>query len=181
MLVAGSAFGALAGEAAADPLSDNDLAFARLLTGVELLAIDFYTRAVAAARFRTVGHKYLDDALSNEVEHYNSVSAILSGAGFTPATAADFEFIYPKSAFGSSLSIAQLGRSLETMFLGSYLGAVAGVQAQPLTQPLARIAASEAQHLTLWGLELGGRPSSLAFPAPLTIAQVSDAMDEYTA
>jgi hypothetical protein len=181
LLVAGSAFGALAQGAQADPLSDNDLAFARLLTGAELLAIDFYEQALKAAQFGGVGSKYLGNALSNEQEHYGSVSAILSGAGYTPAAAADFVFTYPAGAFGSRLSIARLGRDLETMFLGSYLGAVAAVQAQWLVQPLARIAASEAQHLGVWGYELGGRPLSLAFPAPFTIDESSAAMDEYTA
>ncbi len=181
MLVAASAFGALAEGAQADPLSDNDLAFARLLTGVELLAVDFYERALKASRFRAVGNKYLGNTLSNEQEHYGSVSAILTGAGYTPAAAADFVFTYPAGAFGSRLSIARLGRELETIFLGSYLGAVAAVQAQFLVQPLARIAASEAQHLSVWGYELGGRPLSLAFPAPFTIDESSAALDEYTA
>ena|SRR5579863_5954959 len=180
LLVAGAAFGALAERAQADPLSDNDLAFARLLTGVELLAVDFYEQALKAAQFRAVGDKYLGNTLSNEQEHYGSVSAILTGAGYTPATAADFVFTYPEGAFGSRLAIARLGRELETMFLGSYLGAVAAVQAQWLVQPLARIAASEAQHLSVWGYELGGRPLSLAFPAPFTIDESSAAMDEYT-
>ena len=68
LLVAGSAFGALTESAAAsDQLSDDDLAFARLLVGVELLSIDFYTRALDAGRFRAVGHKYLHNALANEV------------------------------------------------------------------------------------------------------------------
>lgn len=181
LLVAGSAFGALTDEAAADPLSDNDLAFARLLTGAELLAIDFYVRALEAGQFRAVGRKYLRNAFSNEVDHYRSVSAILSGAGHVPATGDDFEFSYPKGAFKSRLSIARLGRDLETVFLGSYLGAVASVQTQSLIQPLARIAASEAQHLSLWAYELGGRPPSAAFPAPYTIDQVSAAMDQYAA
>ena len=108
------------------------------------------------------------------------MSAILTGAGYSPATAADFVFTYPSGAFGSRLSIARLGRDLETMFLGSYLGAVAAVQAQWLAQPLARIAASEAQHLSVWGYELGGRPLSLAFPAPLTIDESSNAMAAFT-
>jgi hypothetical protein len=55
------------------------------------------------------------------------------------------------------------------------------VQTTSLTQPLARIAASEAQHLSLWGYELGGRPLSLAFPAPYTIDEASAALDAYTA
>ncbi len=41
VVVAGSVVGAFASSAAADPLSDNDLALARMLVGAELLAIDF--------------------------------------------------------------------------------------------------------------------------------------------
>jgi hypothetical protein len=181
LLVAGSAVGVLAETASADPLSDNDLAFARLLVGAELLSIDFYLRALNAQKFRAVGHKYMRAAFVNEVDHYRSVSAILSGAGYNPATAEDFEFTYPKGSFKSRGAIARLGRQLETTVLGSYLGAVAGVQSQPLLQPLARIAASEAQHLTLWGFQLGGRPISAAFPAPFTIDEVSEAMDAFAA
>jgi hypothetical protein len=179
LLVAGTGFGALAETAAGDPLSDNDLAFARLLTGAELLSIDFYQRALNADRFRAPGRKYLNNTLVNEIDHYRSVSAILSGAGYTPADGQDFQFTYPAGSFNSRVSIARLGRDLETIFLGSYLGAVAAVQTQSLIQPLARIAASEAQHLSLWGFELGGHPVSAAFPAPYPIDQVSAAMDRY--
>jgi hypothetical protein len=181
VVVAGSAFGAFAGTAAADPLSDNDLAIARLLVGVELLSIDFYLRAMNSGRFKPVGQKYLRAAFVNEVEHNRTVSEILIGAGYTPAAPGDFEFIYPKRTFSSRGGIATLGRELETVFLGAYLGAVSGIQAQALAQPLARIAASEAQHLSLWAFELGGHPVSAAFPAPLTIDQVSAALDQFTA
>ena len=179
MLVAGAGFGALAETAAADPLADNDLAFARLLVGVELLSIDYYVRALSANRFGAVGRKYLRTAFGNEVAHYRSVSEILTGAGYVAADPKDFEFTYPAGSFASRGAIARLGRELETIFLGSYLGAVAAVQSQPLVQPLARIAASEAQHLSLWGFQLGGRPISVAFPNPYTIEEVSAAMDQY--
>jgi hypothetical protein len=181
LLVAGSAFGTLAGTAAADPLSDNDLAFARLLVGAELLAIDFYVRAIESDRFASVGRKYLRNAFANEVDHYRSIAEILTGSGHVPATGDDFDFGYPRGSFASRVSIARLGRDLETLFLGSYLGAVEAVQAPVLIQPLARIAASEAQHLSLWGYELGGHPLSAAFPAPYTIDQVSTAMDRFAA
>jgi rubrerythrin len=180
VVVAGSAFGAFASRAAADPLSDNDLALARMLVGAELLAIDFYQRALKAARFGPVGQKYLSTASADEVEHNRTVSEILTGAGYTAATAADFEFIYPKPTFASRGAIAKLARQLETTFLGAYLGAVASVQAPALVQPFARVAASEAQHLTLWGIELGGRPLSEAFPAPLTPDQVTAALAQFT-
>src|SRR3954471_20903711 len=57
LLVAGSVAGTFVETAAADPISDNDLAFARLLVGAELLSIDFYARSMAAKRFRQVGQK----------------------------------------------------------------------------------------------------------------------------
>jgi hypothetical protein len=181
LLVAGGAFGALAETASADPLSDNDLAFARLLIGAELLSIDFYTRALNAGKFKAVGHKYMRTVRENEIDHYHSVAGVLTGAGLTAATAEDFDFSYPKGTFATAGSIARFGRQLETLLLGSYLGAVSSVQASMLVQPFARIGASEAQHLSVWGLSLGGHPVSAAFPAPLTIDQVSDAMDAYAA
>ncbi|HWB23613.1 MAG TPA: ferritin-like domain-containing protein [Gaiellaceae bacterium] len=180
LVVASSMFETLAGSAAADPLPDGDLAFARLLVGAELLAADFYTQAIAAKQFGAVTQKYLAIALQNEQAHYQSVSLILSGAGQTPAVATDFNFSYPGGSFGSRRSIATLGGKLEAVFLGAYLGAIAGIQTPALAGPLARIAASESQHLSLWETELDGRPLTGAFPAPITIEQVSDAMDAYT-
>jgi Ferritin-like domain len=181
LIASGTIFAAAAETASADPLSDNDLAFARLLVGAELLSIDFYVHAMNAGRFGPVGHKYMRTVFGNEVDHNRSVSAILTGAGYDAASPEDFEFTYPKGTFKSRGGIARFGRQLETILVGAYLGAVAGVQTQTLVQPFARIAASEAQHLSLWGLELGGHPVSAAFPAPLTIDQVSDAMDAFAA
>jgi hypothetical protein len=177
----GSVFEAFAGGVAtADPLPAGDLAFARLLVGAELLAIDFYTQAIAAKQFGPVTQKYMAIALQNEQAHYQSVSLILSGAGQTPAVATDFNYSYPRKSFGSRGSIASLGRQLETLFLGAYLGAIGGLQTIALAGPLARIAASESQHLSMWDTALDGRPISAAFPAPIPIDQVSDAMAEFT-
>ena len=50
LLVAGSAVAALAPVAAAAPLSDNDLAIARVLVAAELLGIDFYQRSIASKK-----------------------------------------------------------------------------------------------------------------------------------
>jgi hypothetical protein len=180
LLAAGSAFETFGGVAAADPLPDGDLAFARLLVGAELLAIDFYTQAIAAKQFKPVGQKYMAVALQNEQAHYQAVAQILTGASQTPAAAADFTFSYPAGSFASRGKIASLGRQLESVFLGAYLGAIGGLQTAALAEPLARIAASESQHLSLWETELDGRPISSAFPAPISIDQVSDAMDAFT-
>jgi len=46
-VVAASAFGGLASHASA-AVPDGDLAYARLLVALELLSLDFYTRAIGA-------------------------------------------------------------------------------------------------------------------------------------
>src|SRR5439155_1177633 len=45
----------------------------------------------------------------------------------------------------------------------------------------ARIAASEAQHLSVFAGEAGGERIGPAFPRPLTIDQASDQLDRFTA
>jgi hypothetical protein len=171
----------LAPAAVADPLSDNDLAFARLLVGAELLAIDFYTRALDAKKLAPRGQKLLRAALLNEKEHYKSVAAILSGAGLSPAVADDLDFVYPKAAFDTVGSIARLGDQLETALVGAYLGAVGGVQATGLLSGLGSIAANEAQHLSIFQDYLYGRPINVSFPKALTIEQASDVIDALAA
>ncbi len=180
VVLSSSVAGSFAGSAAADTISDGDLAYARLLVGAELLASDFYARAIASKQLSRDISKYLKRALFNEQEHYHAVSPILSRAGQTPAVAADFDFSYPKGAFGSKASLAKVGVALEKAFLGAYLGAVDGLQTDALKQPFARIAASEAEHLSLFRRLSGGDPIGTSFPRPLTIDEASDAFDVFT-
>ena len=179
-MLAGSVAGPLVGSARAAAAPDADLAYLRLLIGGELLAADFYTQAVAAKRFQGAPLTYLKRALFNEVEHYQALSGILIGAGQTPATPDDFDFSYPKGSFASKASIAKLGVTLETVFLGAYLGAVDALQTHSLEQPVARIATSEAQHLSLHMQMSGGDPIGISFPNALSIDEASNALDAYT-
>jgi Ferritin-like domain len=180
LLAAGSASGLLAGTASADAIPDEDLAYARLLVAAELLSADFYARAVASNRFEGKAQTSLRRARFNEREHYKSVAGILSGAGQTPAVAADFDFSYPKGSFASRTSIAKLGLTLENTFLGAYLGAVGALQTDVLRQPMARIAASEAEHVSVLTHLAGRMPFELSFPEVLTIEEASNALDAYT-
>jgi hypothetical protein len=181
LLVAGSAAGFLVPAAAADPLSDNDLAYVRLLVGTELLGVDFYTRAVAAKKLSPTGQKYLKAALLNEKEHYQSVAAILSGAGLVPLTAADVDFSYPKTAFESASSVTKLAAQLETAFLGAYLGAVGGMQTNAFASGIGSIGANQAQHLSVFQNMLFGRPINVSFPKAWSIQAVSAVLDRYSA
>jgi rubrerythrin len=181
LLVAGSALSQFVEAAAADPLPGSDLAYARLLVGAELLASDFYSQAIAAANTKPTVMKYLKRAYANEQEHYQSVAGIISGAGQTPAVSGDIDFSYPKGTFGSEKSILKFAQTLEGTILGTYVGAIGGMQTNALKTGLAQIAACEAQHSAYFNTVLGGRTFSLAFPPALTIDQASNALDAYTA
>jgi len=179
-LLAGSLAGSLVDSAAADTIPDSDLAYARLLVGAELLALDFYARAIASRRLGPDALGYMKRARLNEREHYNKMSEVISGAGQAPAVAADFDFSYPKGAFASKSSIAKLGVTLEAAFMGAYLDAVDGLQTDALKQTVAQIAANEAEHLSVF-MRLSGRsPIGISLPRPLTIDQASNALDVFT-
>jgi hypothetical protein len=181
LLVAGSALGRFVDVAAADPVPTADLAYARLLVGVELLGSDFYEQAIAAANTGKAVGGYLKRAYANEQEHYQSVAGIISGAGQTPAVSGDIDFSYPAGTFDTQKSILTFARQLEVTMLGTYLGAIAGIQTDSLKAGLAGIAACEAQHSAYFTTVLGGKTFNLSFPPSLTIDQASNALDAYTA
>jgi hypothetical protein len=180
LLVAGSALGTFV-ETAAAALPVGDLAWARLLVGAELLASDFYTSAQAAGNTSATVTAYLKRAYANEQEHYQSVGEILTGAGATPAAPGDFDFNYPNGTFASQHSITKFAGQLETLILGSYLGAIDVIQTDSLKSGLARVAANEAQHCSYFTMAGGGKAFTLSFPPPLTIDQASNALDAFTA
>jgi hypothetical protein len=179
LAVMGSVAGPLLGSAAA-ATPDVDLAYVRLLIGAELLAADFYTLAVAAKKLDGDPLKYVRRALFNEIEHYHALAGIMTGAGQAPAVPGDFDFTYPNGAFASKASIAKLGVMLETISLGAYLGAVDGLQTNSLKQPVARIAASEAEHLSVLRRMAGSKPIGISFPDALSIDDASNALDAFT-
>jgi len=178
-LLAEGALAAPAQTTAVGPLSDADLALARLAVGAEILAVEFYTQAIAAKKFGATGTKNLKRALFNEQEHLKAVSGVISGAGQTPTTADDFDITFPKDSFASRGSIAKLGVALETAFVGAYLGSVASFADPDLRQMAARIAASESHHLSYFGQLAADRPIGVSFPPPLDEETASDLLDQF--
>jgi hypothetical protein len=174
------AFGAFAAAARAAVLPDGDLAYLRLLIATELLGADFYRNAVAAQPYAGPAAKSLKVALANERAHYQVLAGLLTGAGGAPATAGDIDFTYPKGAFGSTGAVTKLAVRLETLFVGAYLGAAGAVQTASLVQPVAQIAANQAQHLAVFSQLLGRSAFKAALPAPLPIDAVTEALAAYT-
>jgi len=180
LVVAGGVVGVMAETASADPISDQDLAYVRLLITAELLASNFYTQAMAASNTSGGVASYLKRAYFNEQEHYQSVAGILSGAGETPQVSADVDFSYPAGTFDSEASILKAAAALENTVAGAYAGAMGGIVTNQFKSGLAQIALCEAQHASYFAVQSGGKPFWLSFPAALTIQQASDAMNQYT-
>jgi hypothetical protein len=133
-LVEGPAFGAVS--------TDADIA--KLAATAELLAIDFYTRAIASKQLKGDELSYLAGARGNEVAHYNALKGVLKSA-----TPAGLKFSYPTGAFASRKSIGTLGAALETAFVGAYMGAVTALESNALKGVAAEIGACESRHLSV--------------------------------
>ena len=129
LLVAGSALGPFAGVAAAAPLPTGDLAYVRLLVGVELLASDFYTQAIAAANASPDDH-VVPEARVPERAGALPVGLPGSSAGRArrpplPGTSTSATRRAHSTRQGSILKLA---KQLEDLSLGAYLGALAALQ-----------------------------------------------------
>jgi hypothetical protein len=186
LALAGSGLGALAGSAEAAPPSGStgalagDLAYARLLTVVELLLVDFWTEAIASKHLSGKALTSADLVLVNESEHYAYLAGVLTEVGLVPLTAADVNFTYATGAFYTTASVLGLAVTLETLALGAYLGAAGNVVNPVLQQAVAQITANEAQHLSVVSRGAGQPAFHDAFPAAMTISEASDALDTYT-
>lgn len=172
--------GALVGLAAAPALGadDGDLALVRLSVGFELLSLAFYRRLLTAKLVAADERAAAERAVANEHDHYNVLAPVV---GPSVAQDGDLAYAFPRDTFTSRAGAASFAVELETATLGSYLGAAPALQSTELRGLFARIAASEAQHLSFASRLGGGRIVGIAFPNPLDIAQASDALDRYVA
>ena len=175
-LVAGGSLLALAeGPAFGAATADTDIA--KLAATAELLAIDFYSRAIASKRMKGDELAYLVGARANEQAHYNALKGVLK-----TATPAGVKFAYPQGAFDSRKSIGTLGQALETAFVGAYMGAVTALKSNELKGVAAQIGATEARHLSvLTNIAAGAIVPAPDLPKVLTAAQASAAVSPFVA
>jgi hypothetical protein len=143
-LVAGGALLGLA-EGPALGAAAGDVAIAKLAATAELLAMDFYRKAIASKKLTNPAEAaYLAAALSNEQAHYAALKGVLGSA-----TPKGVKFQFPAGAFASRRSIGELGMALETAFVGAYMGAVTALKSNDLKGVAAEIGACESRHLSV--------------------------------
>ena len=176
-LVAGGSVLGLAQGSALAATSSGDVAIAKLAATAELLAIDFYTKAIASKHLKGDELSYLAGALRNEQAHYAALKGVLGSA-----TPKGLMFKYPSGSFGSRHQIGALGQALETAFVGAYMGAVTALASDMLKAVAAEIGACESRHLSVLTNIAGGT----IVPAPnlpevLTSAQATKALTPFIA
>jgi rubrerythrin len=156
----------------------GDADIATLAATAELLAIDFYGKAITTRFFTGDVLAYMNAARQNEQDHYDALAKVLGSAAPKNVT-----FTYPDGTFASAGSIAATGSALETAFVGAYMGAISSLGDPKLKVVAAQIGANEAQHLTTLkslgaGKKLVPNPS---LPKVLTAAQATAAVKPFLA
>jgi rubrerythrin len=175
-LVAGGSLLALAeGPAFGAGTADSDIA--KLAATAELLAIDFYKKALASKKFKGDELAYMAAALGNEQAHYKALAGVLG-----KAAPKGLRFKYPSGSFASAKSIGALGQALETAFVGAYMGAVTALKSNELKGVAAQIGANESRHLSvLTNIAAGRIVPAPALPQVFTAAQATKAVTPFLA
>jgi hypothetical protein len=175
LVAAGSLLGLAEGTALGAASADADIA--KLAATAELLAIDFYTRAIGSKQLKGDELAYLAGARDNERAHYAALKGVLKSA-----TPKDLHFKYPAKAFASRKSIGMLGEALETAFVGAYMGAVTSLQSNELKAVAAEIGACESRHLSvLTNIVAGVIVPAPDLPKVLTAVQATAAVSPFLA
>ena len=169
----------LAAPAGAMTFPDVDLAYLRLLTAAELLALDYQGHALSGGRLSGDANKLMAQAAADDKAHYAALVDLLGKGNVVAATPDDIDFAYPKGSFDSEASILKLANTIESLVLGAYVGALENLQTPLIRLPVAQIAVNEAQHVGALA-ELGGKPViGKAFGPALSIDAVTSALDDY--
>ncbi len=179
LLASASGLGVLAPAALADAPPAGDLAYLRLLIAGELLAVDFYSEAIAHGDLKQQYAARASRISADEAEHYTLLASLMTAAGQTPATSDDIDFSYPGRTFSGTGSVLRFAQKLEQVLVGAYIDAITNVQTPDYRQTLAQILANEARHQSaISGLQ--GRPLVGGLPAaPLAMDAVSNFLDKY--
>jgi hypothetical protein len=175
LVAAGSLLGLAEGTAFGAASDDADIA--KLAATAELLAIDFYSRAIDSKQLKGDELAYLAGARANEQAHYAALKGVLKSG-----TPRNLRFKYPTNAFDSRKSIGMLGQALETAFVGAYMGAVTSLQSNVLKAVAAEIGACESRHLSvLTNIAAGAIVPAPDLPKVLTTAQATAAVSPFLA
>jgi Ferritin-like domain len=156
------------GEARAAP--EEDLAWLRLSASAELVAEAFCVRAGRARVLKSVERGRLREAMAADRRHYAVLAAAI---GLEPPTALDFSIGFRRSTFRSRARLIAVGVRIKRTLVGLNLGAAAAISDAGLRALTARIAASEAAHLSYLSSLGRGAVLGAALPGVLDLERAT--------
>jgi hypothetical protein len=160
---------------AAHAATDDELAYGNFGLAAAYLAADYYARALDAGKLDA--GRTLRSGRSASLAQARTLTDLITGAGDTPATAEDFEFAWPDSAFETAASTRRTGLDVLRPTLGAYQSAAATVVMPSYRVLYASLGASLGQQIGALAGPTGERAEP--FPPALDLETASAALEGY--
>ena len=177
---AGAGVVALAGLAAQPAAAaELDLTNVRLVCSSKRLAITWYTRwinAGSAVRPDVSTRTLVLELRKQEQAHYALLAPLLNG---TAPSDDDFDYTLPAGALRSANAATGFSLDLENLLLGTAIAASATTQDAGISESLARVAASDAQHVSALSSLAGGSPVPSGLARPVSLEDASNQLDRF--
>jgi Ferritin-like domain len=157
--------------------NDDELAYANFGLAATYLSADYYDRALVAGRLGADARRMLRTGRSASLAQARALSDLITGAGDTPAAAADFEFVWPRNAFATAASTRKTGFDVLRPTLGAYQSAAASVVVPSYRVLYASLAASLGQQIGALVGPIGERAEP--FPPAMDLEAASAALESY--
>lgn len=161
---------ALGGSEAAWGATEEDLAWLRLSASAELVAAAFCAGAGRAPVLSRAERRRFREALAADRRHYGLLAAAI---GADAPTESDFSIGFLRRTFASRARLLLVGARIKRALLGLNLGAAESISDPALRALTARIAASEAAHLSYLSSLAGGAVLGAAMPRVLGVEEAT--------
>ncbi len=164
--------------AAAGAATEDDLAYANFGASVELLAKDFYARALEAKVVSGSAAAVLKRGRSAAAQHAKALSDLLVGAGDVAPLEEDFAFEWPANTFESRVSTVATGLGVLKSLRGAYQSASASVSEPSYRVLYASLAASLGQQVGALAA-LSPRARAEPFPVAMDLESATASLERY--
>jgi hypothetical protein len=158
------------GASEAQAATEEELAWLRLSASAELVAEAFCAGAAGARVLSRAERRRFREALAADRRHYGFLSAAI-GPG--APTELDLSIAFRRATFRSRARLLAVGTRIKRTLVGLNLGATGAISNAGLRALSARIAASEAAHLSYLSSLGGGAVLGAAMPSVLDIEQAT--------
>jgi hypothetical protein len=157
--------------------TDDELAYANFGLAAACLAADYYSQALEAGKLGAAARPTLRAGRAAALAQSRALGELITGAGDTPATAEDFEFVWPRNAFATAAGTRKTGLDVLRPTLGAYQSPAAAVVMPSYRVLHASPGASLGQQIGALAGPVGERAEP--FPTAMDLEAASAALESY--